>query len=66
MPKLKTNKATRKRFQVTKRRKVLALKTKRRHLLGDRTPAKKRRARRKQLANRVDTKMVLRYLPYGA
>lgn len=65
MPKLKTNKATLKRFKITKRKKVLASKSKRRHLLGDRPPGKKRRFRKLWRLNRVDSAAVLRSLPYG-
>ena len=66
MPKLKTNKAIKKRFKITKRKKVLSGRTKRRHLLGDRSASKKRQFRRKRTLNRVDQKAVLRALPYGS
>ncbi|MBI4372232.1 MAG: 50S ribosomal protein L35 [Candidatus Omnitrophica bacterium] len=65
MPKLKTNKSIQKRFKVTKNRKVLSSRTKRRHLLGDRSPSKKRQARKRWVMNRVDQKAVLRALPYA-
>lgn len=64
MPKLKTNKAAKKRFKVTAKGKVLAMKTKRRHLLGDRSPAKKRRFRRMRRLEGPDRKSVLQQLPY--
>lgn len=64
MPKLKTNKAAKKRFKVTATRKVLAMKTKRRHLLGDRNPAKKRRFRKMQRLEGPNRKSVLAQLPY--
>ena len=65
MPKLKTNKSIRSRFKVTAGGKVLSSKSKRRHLLADRSPSKKRRARKKWTMNKVDRKAVLRALPYA-
>ena len=64
MPKLKTNKAIRKRVKISSRGKVLISKSKRRHLLGDRSPSKKRQFRKKYALNKVDRKAVLRALPY--
>lgn len=65
MPKLKTNKATKKRFKVTKNRKVFGPKSKRRHLLGDRSKGKKRRFRRPFELEPADREGVLKSLPYG-
>ncbi len=65
MPKLKTNKAIRKRFKITKRGKVMAIRTKRRHLLGDRSPSKKRQLRKWQSLDKMDAKAIIRALPYG-
>lgn len=65
MQKLKTNKAIRKRFKVTRGKKVLGSKPFRRHLLGDRSPSKKRRLRKRWNLGKVDRKAVLRALPYG-
>jgi large subunit ribosomal protein L35 len=66
MPKLKTNKAIKKRFKVTGKGKVLTLKTKRRHLLGDRSASKKRRFRGWHEIDETKTKMILKGLPYEA
>ena len=64
MPKLKTNKSIKKRFKITGRKKVTGSRTKRRHLLGDRSASKKRRKRRKQTFGPADRKAVLGSLPY--
>ncbi|HLD56477.1 MAG TPA: 50S ribosomal protein L35 [Candidatus Omnitrophota bacterium] len=64
MPKLKTNKSIKKRFKVTGRKKVIGSRTKRRHLLGDRPPSKKRHARKRWTLGKVDRETVLRSLPY--
>lgn len=45
MPKLKTNKAMKKRFRVTKKGKVIGSRSLRRHMMVDRTPKNKRQAR---------------------
>ena len=66
MPKMKTNKAVRKRFKVSKKGKVLATSTLRRHMLTDRSPKKKRQTRGWKNVEAVDKKRVTRLLPYGA
>lgn len=65
MPKLKTNKAARKRYRVTKNKKVLRSKSLKRHLMADRTPKKKRQNRGYHEVDAADRKKVLRMLPYG-
>lgn len=64
MPKLKTNKAARKRFKITAGGKVLVPATKRRHLLTDKTSSSKRKLRRWQAADESDQKRVRSLLPY--
>jgi large subunit ribosomal protein L35 len=66
MPKLKTNKAIKKRFKVTKNGKVLMSRTLKRHMLGDRTSKKKRQARGWQLVDKSDAHRVRWSLPYGS
>lgn len=66
MPKLKTNKAVRKRFKVSRTGKVRKMKTKRRHLLGDRSTGKKRRFRGWSAVSAVNQKQVKEALPYGS
>jgi len=65
MPKMKSNKAARKRFKVTAKGKVLSSGSLRRHMLADRSPKKKRQARGWQGLEKVDGKRVKRLLPYG-
>lgn len=64
MPKLKTNKAVKKRFRITKNKKVLSVKSFRRHLLADRTPKKKRQSRGWRNVDSTDKKRIQLLLPY--
>ena len=64
MPKLKTNKAVRKRFKVSAGGKVMKTKTKRRHLLGDKTANAKRKLRGWSGVDDTNAEKVLRALPY--
>ena len=63
--KLKTNKAMKKRFRVTKNKKVLGRKSFRRHMMADRTPKKKRQLRGAHAVDPSDKKAILKGLPYG-
>jgi large subunit ribosomal protein L35 len=65
MPKLKTNKAARKRFKITGTRKVTGARVKRRHLFSDRSPGKKRRFRKEMTLAKANQDAVLKQLPYG-
>lgn len=65
MPKLKTNKAVRKRFRVTPKGKVLGSASLRRHLLTDRSAKKKRQLRRGLAIETVDAGHIKKLLPYG-
>ena len=65
MPKMKTNKAARKRFKITKSGKVLTTVSFRRHLLTDRSPKKKRQNCGWQEIDKTDKKRVQALLPYG-
>ena len=62
MPKLKTRKAARKRFKVTKSGKVKHYKPFRRHLLGGRNSSRKRRLRKTTVAGRVPERLIRRFL----
>ena len=64
MPKLKTNKAMKKRFKVTKNKKVLATQSLRRHMMADRSSKKKRQTRGYALVDPADKKGILKGLPY--
>ncbi len=64
MPKLKTNKAVKKRFKVTKGGKVLKTSTLRRHMMVDRHPDKKRQGRGWSVVDDTDVKRIKTLLPY--
>ncbi len=65
MPKIKTNKAAKKRFKVTKNKKVLSRGSFRRHMMTDRTSKKKRQSRKLRHVDPSDRKRVLKLLPYS-
>ena len=65
MPKLKTNKAVRKRFKVSSKGKVMMPKTKRRHLLSYKSSNAKRRLRGWHAVDPTNSKQVKEALPYG-
>lgn len=62
--KMKTNKAVKKRFRITKNGKVLSTKTLRRHLLTDRSSKKKRQTRGWHTVDVTDRKRIQHLLPY--
>ena len=64
MPKIKTNKAVKKRFKITKRGKVLASSSFRRHLMADRKPKKKRQLRGWKAVDPTDRHRIKGLLPY--
>lgn len=64
--KMKTNKAARKRFRVTKNKKVLGTKSHKRHMLTDRTPKKKRQNRGWHGVDQADAKKIIKMMPYGS
>jgi large subunit ribosomal protein L35 len=64
MPKMKTNKAVRKRFKITKTGKVLASSSFHRHLMTDRSSKKKRQSRRWQKVDKSGVRRVKALLPY--
>jgi len=64
MPKLKTNKAMLKRYRITKTGKVLANKTKRRHMMADRSPKSKRQSRGKLQVEKMHVAAIKMKLPY--
>ena len=65
MPKLKTRKAVKKRFRVTKKGKVVGSRSLKRHMLTDRSPKKKRQARRPLGMDKTNVKAIRLRLPYG-
>jgi len=56
MPKIKTNKAIKKRFKVSKKGKVVGSRSLKRHMMTDRTAKKKRQSRRDLVLNETDSK----------
>jgi len=64
MPKLKTKKAVKKRFKITGTGKVKVASSLRRHMMVDRTPKKKRQARRGILVHDSNVRSVKLNLPY--
>lgn len=65
MPKIKTKRAAAKRFRVTGNGKIKRNKTFKRHLLTDKTRARKRALRSPDLVSSADAKRVKRMLPYA-
>jgi large subunit ribosomal protein L35 len=65
MPKLKTKQKAAKRFRITKRGKVLAKGTGRRHLLGDKTRKSKRHMRKVRPLTGQPAQNIRRQLPYA-
>lgn len=65
MPKLKTNKAVRKRFKITGGGKVMMPKTKRRHLLSYKSSNAKRGRRGLHVVDPTNSKQLKEALPYG-
>lgn len=64
MPKLKTNKAARKRFKITAKGKILKPNAFRRHLLTDKKSSEKRRLRGWSEVDERDRKRIDPLLPY--
>ena len=65
MPKIKTNKAVKKRFKITKNGKVLAPGSFRRHMMTDRSSKRKRQSRGWREVDPSDRKKIKLLLPYG-
>ena len=64
MPKLKTNKAAKKRFKISAKGKVLKPNTGRRHLLTDKKSSEKRGFRRWSAVDETDRKRIEPLIPY--
>lgn len=65
MPKLKTNKSVKKRFKLTAKGKVKQNRKARRHLLTDKTSARKRHLRKQSVVAPSESKRIKKLLPYG-
>ncbi|MCL2564531.1 MAG: 50S ribosomal protein L35 [Defluviitaleaceae bacterium] len=64
MPKLKTKKAAAKRFQGTGTGKIKKMKSNKTHILGKKSPKRKRNLRKSNLVNKANVKSVKQMLPY--
>jgi len=64
MPKIKTHRGAAKRFKKTGSGKVKRSKAYASHLLGDKTPKRKRNLRKAGLVSEVETKRIIRLIPY--
>ena len=65
MPKMKTRRATAKRFRVTAKGRVRRAKSFRSHLLSHRSRDRKRRLRQNTVVSKADEKNIKRLLPYA-
>ncbi len=65
MPKLKTNKAAKKRFKITANGKVKFSNAFKAHILEKKSPKRKRHLRKADTLNKAETARVKRMLPYS-
>ena len=65
MPKLKTKKAVAKRFKVTGSGKLTYHKCNKQHILGKKSPKRKRKLRKAAVVDATNVKQVKRMLPYA-
>ena len=66
MPKMKTNRAARKRFRLTASGKVRRNRANKSHILTKKSRKRKRHLRQSTIAHTANTKNLARLLPYGA
>jgi len=64
MPKLKTHKGAKKRFKITKNKKIIYSKAYRGHILTKKSAKRKRELKRPGQIQSVDRKRIKRMLPY--
>ncbi|OPZ65255.1 MAG: 50S ribosomal protein L35 [Firmicutes bacterium ADurb.Bin506] len=64
MPKMKTHRASAKRFRVTGNGLIVKNKAGRRHILEKKTPKRKRNMRKADVMNASDQKVVRQLIPY--
>jgi len=65
MPKLKTNKGTKKRFKLTKKGKLVRFKQGKRHLATSKSSNRKRKLRKSTIVGGKVGKITKKLLPYG-
>ena len=66
MPKLKTNKAIKKRFKISKNGKVQGFPSLHRHMMTDRSSKKRRQSRKWRTLGKTDQRRLKAGLPYQA
>jgi large subunit ribosomal protein L35 len=64
MPKIKTKKAAAKRFKITASGKVLRSKANKQHILGKKSPKRKRRLRGLAVADKTNLKVIKQMLAH--
>ncbi len=65
MPKIKTNKSAAKRFKITRNGKIKRNKAFKRHLLGHKTPKRRRNLRGSTIVDKADAARIRDMLPYA-
>jgi large subunit ribosomal protein L35 len=65
MPKMKTNRGAAKRFKVTGKGKIVYAKSHANHILTKKSTKRKRRLRKSNYIDKVDTARVKRLIPYA-
>jgi len=65
MPKLKTNKAAKKRFKMLKSGKIKRKKATLRHILTSKPTGRKKKLRKRTFVHKSDVRAVRQLLPYG-
>ncbi len=65
MPKIKTKKAIKKRFRLTKTGKIKRARSFRRHILTKKSRKRKRALRKRGLVSKADARAVKKLMPYG-
>jgi len=65
MPKLKTNKATQKRFKITRKKKILNRRANQNHYNAKESGNEKRKKRGKKLTDKTNYKLIRSKLPYA-
>lgn len=65
MPKLKTNRAAKKRFKMLKSGKIKRHQATRRHILTSKSKSRKRHLRDDTFVDKADVKAIKQLLPYG-
>ncbi|NIM91229.1 MAG: 50S ribosomal protein L35 [Candidatus Aminicenantes bacterium] len=64
MPKLKTHQGAKKRFKVTKKKKILHNKAYKSHILTKKSAKRKRKLRTQKAVSQTDRKTIKKMLPY--